>query len=303
MRGDRVWRVYGMHRGRAKDIGLGTFRTREAAQACVEELQSRRMHGRNWARAYHDRGFDIREVEVDTDFEVPGLPKPRDRYWVRTAELPNPGFISSTAVEVRERQQDGASRRICSYVRNLGMGETFEPFRQAGRNFALISRDYTRTAVLDLDTGTVIAEETQGGFCPVGFHVPDWWDVHGDSVIPGSESWDEDCEWPVGDFGFVWGCVWGDDSEWKVQYLDLSRVREGIITREERFGYLELETRGYVNPCFSPDPPAGRSAPPSFVKLCRHEGRVDIRFAVPMTFDLAAGTAHDWRRERNSVLD
>jgi len=42
------------------------------------------------------------------------------------------------------------------------------------------------------------------------------------------------------DFGFVAGCVWGDDCSWKVQYLDLSRVSEGIITRDDRFGYIEL---------------------------------------------------------------
>ena len=42
------------------------------------------------------------------------------------------------------------------------------------------------------------------------------------------------------DHGFVAGCVWGDDSTWKIQYLDLSRVEEGVIRREERFGYIEL---------------------------------------------------------------
>ena len=41
-------------------------------------------------------------------------------------------------------------------------------------------------------------------------------------------------------FGFVSGCVWGDDSSWKLQYLDLSRINEGVFRREERFGYLEL---------------------------------------------------------------
>lgn len=41
-------------------------------------------------------------------------------------------------------------------------------------------------------------------------------------------------------FGFVGGCVWADESSWKVQYLDLSRADEGILVREERFGYIEL---------------------------------------------------------------
>jgi len=34
----------------------------------------------------------------------------------------------------------------------------------------------------------------------------------------------DEMEWPSdGAFGFIWGCVWGDDASWKVQYLDLSR--------------------------------------------------------------------------------
>jgi hypothetical protein len=41
-------------------------------------------------------------------------------------------------------------------------------------------------------------------------------------------------------FGFIAGCFWGDDSSWKIQYLDLSEVEKGIFKREERFGYIEL---------------------------------------------------------------
>lgn len=40
--------------------------------------------------------------------------------------------------------------------------------------------------------------------------------------------------------GFVAGCIWGDDTSWKIQYLDLSHAEEGIVKREERFGYLEM---------------------------------------------------------------
>jgi hypothetical protein len=47
---------------------------------------------------------------------------------------------------------------------------------------------------------------------------------------------------PEGDypFGFVAGCVWGDDSSWKIQYLDLSAVEKGEIRRDARFGYIEM---------------------------------------------------------------
>ena len=43
--------------------------------------------------------------------------------------------------------------------------------------------------------------------------------------------------------GFVAGCVWGDDSSWKIQYLDLSRADQGKLVREARFGYIELPSR------------------------------------------------------------
>jgi hypothetical protein len=41
-------------------------------------------------------------------------------------------------------------------------------------------------------------------------------------------------------FGFVAGCIWGDDSSWKIQYLDLSEADKGILRRDERFGYISL---------------------------------------------------------------
>ena len=139
---------------------------------------------------------------------------------------------------------------------------------------ALISRDYTRTAVLDLASGMVIAEETQdaspgAGFCPVGFYVPDWWDVNDGSRLPGSEHWCADDEWPIGDFGFVWGCYWGDDSSWKVQYLDLTRVQQGVISRDARFGYVELATFGFKSPCLTRDPEALRRAIHRTSSACR----------------------------------
>src|SRR5205823_952581 len=130
-----------------------------------------------------------------------------------------------------------------SYDRNYRMFKTFEPFRQGDRMFALISTHYGQTSVLDLHTGEVIATETLSRwlFCPIGFYVPDWWDVHDESVLPEQPKWrPKDHEWPTGDFGFVWGCIWGDDNSWKVQYLDLSGVQHGLVHRDERFGYLEL---------------------------------------------------------------
>jgi hypothetical protein len=174
------------------------------------------------------------------------------------------------------------------------MLHTFEPFRQGGHDYALISRSYTRTAVLDLATGAVIAEETEDtpgmGFCPVGFYVPDWWDVHDGSIIPGSESWNENREWPTGVSGFVWGCHWGDDTSWKVQHLDLRKIRDGIVTRDDRFGYVALATHSW-------DPPwtdleratKTRSEPPGFIRVSRYSGVSRVGFDVELEFNLDSG--------------
>ena len=185
------------------------------------------------------------------------------------------------------------------------MLQTFEPFRQGPREFALVSKDYTATAVLDLASGQVIAEENPSGagFCPLGFYVPDWWDINDGSIIPGSEYWGTDDEWPTGDFGFVWGCVWGDDNSWKVQFLDLSQIQQGILRRDDRFGYVELATEGYRSPCFDVEAKSVASKPPSFISVARYEGRTKVTFAVEMEFELSSGKAVDWRRSKVSNLE
>ena len=196
MRGDVVYRVYGVHEGRAKDLYFRAFRTRAEAEAEIVKLRAREMNGRNWADQYHNRGFIIRETVVQTDFEIPPRPKPRDRYFVQGTPKENrPGTWPSTIVEVfRRADDDGKPKKLCEYERNYGLLYTFEPFRQGNKEFALISPHYTGTSVLDLATGQLIAQEPDSsmGFCPVGFYVPDWWDLHDGSVIPGSEFWRAD---------------------------------------------------------------------------------------------------------------
>jgi hypothetical protein len=118
-------------------------------------------------------------------------------------------------------------------------------------------------------------EPNSWGFCPVDFYVPCYADLEIDSTTsekpwrkrthePKTNDLTERTEthcWINGitkepqssqtayrpltprlfyPFGFVAGCVWGDDSSWKVQYLDLAEAGKGIVRREERFGYIEL---------------------------------------------------------------
>jgi hypothetical protein len=124
--------------------------------------------------------------------------------------------------------------------------------------------------------------------------------VHDGSIIPGSESWNRDREWPDGSFGFVWGCYWGDDSSWKVQYLDLSLIQEGIIMRDDRFGYVELSTTGYESPCLTQAPTTTEvpSKPPPFIKVTKYGGSPRVEFAVEVQFDLESGRCRDWERRR-----
>ncbi|HKA08568.1 MAG TPA: hypothetical protein VKD71_15020 [Gemmataceae bacterium] len=304
MRGDVVFRIYGVHEGRENDYFFGAYRTVAEAEAEIAKLRVREMDGRNWAEQYHNRGFVIREAVVQTDFETPPRPKPRDRYFVRsTRKAYGPGILPGSMVEVfRRAGAGGEPEKVCEYERNYGLLHTFEPFRQGGREFALISPQYTGTSVLDLATGRVIAEEpvSPGGFCPVGFYVPDWWDLHDGSIIPGSEYWKAESEWPTGEFGFVWGCIWGDDGSWKVQYLDLTGIQDGVIRRDERFGYVELATTAYRSPCFEPEAvaPLRGSEPPPFIRVWQWEGKTRVTFAVEMRFDLASGQPEEWRRLR-----
>ena len=84
------------------------------------------------------------------------------------------------------------------------------------------------------------------------------------------------------DFGFVSGCVWGDDSSWKIQYLDLSRIEEGIVKRDERFGYIEL-------------PPSLSLKKAIETEDCQHVcglGGRTIGISVQLKFDLDTGNCY-----------
>jgi hypothetical protein len=125
--------------------------------------------------------------------------------------------------------------QVGEYKRNYSaMYDTFFPFKQGDEWFALYSSDYTATRVMRLPSCEDVAgEDPHGhGFCPVDFYVPQ---VDEDGDADADELGDL-----AGTFGFVAGCVWGDDSSWKIQYLDLSRISEGILGRDDRFGYIEM---------------------------------------------------------------
>lgn len=137
------------------------------------------------------------------------------------------GYWNSLKVKIIQNEPDGTKKQIGEYLRNYSsLYGTFCPFEQNGKEYALYSKNYTATRVMALPScEDICGEEACGcGFCPTGYYVPP---IDPDECLKG-------------EFGFMCGCVWGDDSSWKIQYLDLSKISEGILKREDRFGYIEL---------------------------------------------------------------
>src|SRR5262249_50231622 len=128
---------------------FGARRTRLEAEDLLRESTRRveAVRGRN-------QRYWIEEIDTTGLWQPPPQPKPPDRYSVRVTTTTPPGTWTQVHVDV----QDGDTV-IAGYDRNYDMLQTFEPFRQGDRDFALISADYTATAVLDLRAGEVIAAE------------------------------------------------------------------------------------------------------------------------------------------------
>jgi hypothetical protein len=267
-----IYEVRSVARTDGKTCYWGARNTREEAESLLAERTTGKQL--DWARQYHARWW-IEEIDTTGMFEFPDLPSPRERFTARTTPVKNAPAWDTLLVEVRNAE----GRSIANYPRNhWAMYRTFEPFRQGAKMLALVSGDYTATSVMDLATGKIIASESpsSGGFCPVGFYVPDWWDINDSSILPGSRYWSDDLKEPRGNFGFVWGCVWGDDSSWKVEYLDLSQVQQGKILRDDRFGYVELATHAKLEP-------------KDFIDCSFRDGKCTVTLSVLATFDLASG--------------
>jgi len=155
---------------------------------------------------------------------------------------------------------------------------TFMPFKQNGKWYALCSLDYTATQLIDIETGQIIGGDKphSAGFCPVEIYIPRYKEYKykfTEEFLKGCPNpnkdpnfsyrvYDNECkteseflegnlvkdnhsipislEFGFENFGFVAGCVWGDDTSWKIEYVDISEAHKGIIKRDARFGYIEL---------------------------------------------------------------
>lgn len=178
-----------------------------------------------------------------------------------------PGIWSSTKVSIYR-----GDLLIGEYLRNYSNFAplTFYPFLIDTEWYALYSADYTATRVMKLHEDRIedwcgeIGNST--GFCPVEFFVPRY-NVYTDeqnimcykidnellsideSAI--DKSLPKCVETIYCNFGFLCGCIWGDDVNWKIRYIDLSKIalKELIIT--EKFGYCQMPNSMTLRQCIN----------------------------------------------------
>lgn len=164
--------------------------------------------------------------------------KPLERFTINATPFETkPGCWNYNKVEIFDNGE-----KIGEYTRNYSsMFQTFYPFEQDGKYYALYSKDYTSTRVMSLPDCKDICGEKRDtfGFCPTKYYVPHPTDEEFNEHESDRQYWIDE-EFPFGKIGFIAGCVWGDDSSWKIQFLDLSKITEGILSRDDRFGYIEL---------------------------------------------------------------
>ena len=157
------------------------------------------------------------------------------------------------------RTQGQSEEQVGEYERDYpDLFRTFFPFQKEGRDFALYSPQHTVTRIMELPSCKDIGgeEPNANGFCPVDLFVPSYlvrefrrqngevgrYTVHEPTERDSKDTEDSKVAIPrrYYSFGFVAGCIWGDDSSWKIQYLDLNAAERGIIKRDDRFGYIEM---------------------------------------------------------------
>ena len=184
----------------------------------------------------------------------------RDRFWVNAAPVASKdGSVWPTSLVT---VFDG-DEQIGTYERNHPgwAEETFAPFQWNDEWFALYAPDYTATRVMSLPDCRDLGGEPQssGGFCPVEFYVPRYRETVTKNLKTGQcfDSWrfangpsaldvvTEGYEvtfgpWVTFPTGFIAGCIWGDDSSWKLECVDLALAAEGKIIRSARFGHVQL---------------------------------------------------------------
>lgn len=184
------------------------------------------------------------------------MPQTETPFRVREEEIPRSGLWPAMRITIL----DADGRELGSYDRDYhGFGTTtFCPFYLHDRWWALYSPLYTATRIMTLPECEDWCGETAQGsdFCPAEYYVPRYRTARmreeGRKVDAflgeGSPGWaapDLLDYFDVGEpqycpFALVSGCIWGDESSWRIEFIDLAGLPEREVRREARFGTLHL---------------------------------------------------------------
>lgn len=188
-----------------------------------------------------------------------------------------PFIIECTSIENKPGQWNSSKISIFrddiligEYLRNYAnyAPNTFYPFLIENEWYALYSADYTTTRVMKLHDDRIedwCGEESSAyGFCPVELYVPRYNRYSADTDYYVSDTEYATCaefiaeqedknfvEMKYHDFGFLCGCVWGDDTSWKLRYIDLSKVPDKQLEIFDRFGYWEIPSNMKLKECIN----------------------------------------------------
>lgn len=164
---------------------------------------------------------------------------------------------------------------IGEYLRNYSSNGalTFHPFKIADQWYALYSANYTTTRVMKLHDDHIEdwcgQDPTPNGFCPVEIYIPKYRSLKSsfdtDNKTHEYDTYAVDCDYTTYeeflkdmpefdteqycDFGFICGCIWGDDSSWKIRYIDLSKIPDKELIITEKFGYWEMPRNLKLKEC------------------------------------------------------
>lgn len=162
------------------------------------------------------------------------------------------GYWNYLKIGVFYNVENGGKIQLGEYTRNYSnLYRTFYPFKIEEQYYALYSKDYTASSVMTLPDCKDWCGESGDtfGFCPVEFYVPkDDWNKY-DWSSPKYEGKFAHRRNRINEnipFGLVAGCVWGDDSSWKIQLLDLRGLKDKKLVRSERFGYCWLKNNHHL---------------------------------------------------------
>ena len=163
-------------------------------------------------------------------------------YYIKTTEIKKgEGYWSYILCEIYKGEE-----KIGEYTRHYPSysKETFYAFSFKGKDYALYSSNYTQIQLMSLpDCKEIILKEEckkqMANFCPTELYVPMWanttYEYDGEksniqqwiNTLKKDKDDDYDYEYGYCHLALATGCVWGDDTSWKLMLIDLRKIDEG----------------------------------------------------------------------------